>query len=164
MDRLPNKYQITAFDPQRHEIAVCFENGLNVSSQIIFLPITNGMYPEGEELDNYIMSFSPFIRFEKKITERAANEDYVSGLVQEISNATNTFIDARAKSLQKRALLLSQSDWTQLPDANQTLDEEDKILWAKYRQELRDITMQSGWPVDVIWPRIPFMLKVTVYE
>lgn len=164
MDRLPNKYQITAFDPQKNEITVYFKHGLNVSSHIICLPITNGMYPEGEDLDNYIMSFSPFIRFEKSIQEKAKNENYVFGLVKEVSKVSNTFIEARTRSLQQRALLLSQSDWTQLPDANQTLDEEDKILWAKYRQELRDITEQKGWPMDVIWPKIPFMFKVTVYE
>lgn len=51
---------------------------------------------------------------------------------------------------QKRNELLSSSDWTQLPDAPV-----DKITWANYRQELRDVTTQSGFPLEVIWPQPP---------
>ncbi|NBW22705.1 MAG: hypothetical protein EBR82_83650, partial [Caulobacteraceae bacterium] len=41
---------------------------------------------------------------------------------------------------------LSDCDWTQLPDAPV-----DAQTWATYRQELRDITAQSGFPWDVQW-------------
>lgn len=46
--------------------------------------------------------------------------------------------------------LLKESDWTQVADApvNQT-------AWAAYRQELRDITDQDGFPVDINWPVKP---------
>jgi hypothetical protein len=47
--------------------------------------------------------------------------------------------------------LLKQSDWTQLPDVPQTL----KDAWATYRQALRDITAQSGFPTNVNWPVAP---------
>lgn len=50
----------------------------------------------------------------------------------------------------ERNILLAQSDWTQLPDAPV-----DKVAWATYRQELRDITSQAGFPNDVIWPVRP---------
>lgn len=46
--------------------------------------------------------------------------------------------------------LLSKSDWTQVDDAPV-----DKTSWATYRQELRDITQQSGFPYDVVWPTPP---------
>ena len=48
---------------------------------------------------------------------------------------------------QQRNLLLSSCDWTQLPDAPV-----DSALWAFYRQGLRDISTQSGFPWNVIWP------------
>lgn len=51
----------------------------------------------------------------------------------------------------KRELLLAQSDWTQMPDVSI----ETKAAWAEYRQALRDITAQSGYPFDVIWPNPP---------
>lgn len=50
----------------------------------------------------------------------------------------------------KRNALLSASDWTQVADAPV-----DKTAWAAYRQELRDITEQVGFPTEVIWPTKP---------
>ena len=50
----------------------------------------------------------------------------------------------------QRNRLLSDSDWTQLPDAPV-----DSALWASYRQQLRDITAQTGFPLEVTWPQPP---------
>ena len=55
--------------------------------------------------------------------------------------------------LTKRNSLLQQSDWTQIP--NNPLTVEQQQAWAVYRQELRDITSQSGYPFNVIWPTPP---------
>jgi len=46
--------------------------------------------------------------------------------------------------------LLSSSDWTQVADAPV-----DRAAWATYRQALRDITTQSGFPWAVDWPVAP---------
>ena len=51
---------------------------------------------------------------------------------------------------QKRNQLLADCDWTQLPD---TLV--DKEVWVTYRQDLRDITNQPGFPWNVEWPTQP---------
>jgi hypothetical protein len=48
---------------------------------------------------------------------------------------------------------LSESDWTQMPDS--PLDSTTKASWATYREELRDITDQSGFPTDINWPTAP---------
>lgn len=45
---------------------------------------------------------------------------------------------------------LAACDWTQLPDAPV-----DHTIWATYRQELRDVTDQAGFPWDVAWPVAP---------
>ncbi len=45
---------------------------------------------------------------------------------------------------------LAESDWTQLPDAPV-----DHVAWATYRQELRDVTAQPGFPWNVVWPEKP---------
>ena len=50
----------------------------------------------------------------------------------------------------QRNSLLQQSDWTQVADAPV-----NQAAWATYRQALRDITMQSGFPENVIWPTPP---------
>jgi len=50
----------------------------------------------------------------------------------------------------RRNMLLSNSDWTQITDATV-----DKTAWATYRQSLRDITSQDGFPYTVTWPDKP---------
>lgn len=56
-------------------------------------------------------------------------------------------------ALNRRKTLLDSSDWTQMPDS--PLSAEIKQTWAIYRQELRDITEQSGFPLDIEWPSAP---------
>jgi len=53
----------------------------------------------------------------------------------------------------ERDELLTQCDWTQLPDS--PLDSTTKASWAAYRTELRDVTEQSGFPTDITWPTAP---------
>ena len=52
-----------------------------------------------------------------------------------------------------RNRLLTDSDWTQIPNGPLTLEQQQ--AWATYRQELRDVTKQSGCPSNVIWPTKP---------
>jgi hypothetical protein len=60
---------------------------------------------------------------------------------------------AIADVLPKRQKLLYQSDWTQIP--NNPLTAEQQAAWATYRQELRDIPQQSGYPFNVVFPVAP---------
>lgn len=53
----------------------------------------------------------------------------------------------------ERAKLLSQCDWTALPDV--PLSQSERTLWESYRQALRDITIQPGFPQSVVWPESP---------
>ena len=48
---------------------------------------------------------------------------------------------------------LRVSDWTQLSDAQ--LSEAQKQQWLAYRQALRDVPTQSGFPWNVTWPTLP---------
>lgn len=50
---------------------------------------------------------------------------------------------------QKRNLLLAETDWTALSDVSMTAE------MAVYRQALRDITEQAGFPNTVNWPTKP---------
>jgi len=49
----------------------------------------------------------------------------------------------------KRDRLLADTDWMALSDNTMTPD------WAAYRQALRDVTAQEGYPYAVIWPTQP---------
>lgn len=49
--------------------------------------------------------------------------------------------------------LLTQTDWTQMPDVN--MEESKKSEWRTYRQSLRDMTQQEGFPWNISWPVKP---------
>ncbi len=61
--------------------------------------------------------------------------------------------DARRTALGQRARLLSACDWTQMPDVPGGVIWQS--AWRNYRQQLRDITGQDGFPLSVIWPAPP---------
>lgn len=50
----------------------------------------------------------------------------------------------------ERNQLLASCDWTQVADSPV-----DQAAWAIYRQALRDITGQDGFPASVVWPISP---------
>jgi hypothetical protein len=165
MAQLADLYKITNFDESTHEISVYFRDVRTIAPTQIKLYITDGMYPEGVELDNYIMSFCPSLPSDDtNPKELAKNSSYIHGLVKEPSKLKQSVIDAKNLALQRRLVSLYSSDWTQLPDAQNSMDEQDKKLWLSYRQDLRDITKQAGWPTDVVWPKVPHMFEVTIYE
>ena len=57
----------------------------------------------------------------------------------------------QATSMRKqRDEKLAECDWTQVADAPV-----DKAVWATYRQALRDITTQEGFPWTITWPDAP---------
>jgi len=53
----------------------------------------------------------------------------------------------------EREFKLSRSDWTQLPDVS--LSSDLKLAWTTYRQQLRDVTLQPGFPWNIAWPTPP---------
>ena len=57
----------------------------------------------------------------------------------------------QAKAMrEQRGEKLKNTDWTQVADAPV-----DKAVWATYRQALRDVTAQSGFPWTITWPDAP---------
>ena len=72
----------------------------------------------------------------------------VTDMDQEAKDALDT-VQAEAVRKQRNEKL-SASDWTQVEDSPV-----DKAAWATYRQSLRDITGQEGFPWTIIWPTQP---------
>lgn len=66
---------------------------------------------------------------------------------EEISQIT---AEQKAQVRAMRNRLLAECDWTQMPDAPV-----DRTPWTAYRQALRDITAQEGFPFNVQWPVAP---------
>lgn len=56
-----------------------------------------------------------------------------------------------AEATELRNQLLTDSDWSQLPDVPDII----KAAYADYRQALRDLTNQEGYPFEITWPTQP---------
>lgn len=57
----------------------------------------------------------------------------------------------------KRDALLEQTDWTQVLDA--PIDTSTRNAYRKYRQMLRDLPAQDGFPDEITWPELPAIVK-----
>lgn len=85
--------------------------------------------------------------------ERIAGPQYVFDGTQVNRVFTVEAIPDEEKAGQVRAERndkLTASDWTQVADAPV-----DKAVWATYRQALRDVTTQEGFPWTITWPDAP---------
>lgn len=81
-------------------------------------------------------------------TRASANE------VGEVAPYTEPVIEASeliATAKAKRNALLAKTDWTQLTDVVATT----QLKWTPYRQALRDLPAQVGFPQVIDWPVEP---------
>ena len=89
-----------------------------------------------------------------QVADRQSEPSLVDGvwtLGWTVRNKTQAELDALAATERsKRDGLLAKSDWTQVADAPV-----DKAAWATYRQALRDVPAQSGFPTTISWPSAP---------
>jgi hypothetical protein len=76
--------------------------------------------------------------------EEATAAEQQAAYVQRIDDEQATRIRA------DRDKRLADTDWTQLADATV-----DQTAWATYRQALRDVPAQAGFPWNVTWPEQP---------
>lgn len=60
-------------------------------------------------------------------------------------------IKAPIRFREQRNMLLAETDWTQAADVPQSI----KDKWVPYRQALRDVPQQAGFPETVVWPVKP---------
>lgn len=58
--------------------------------------------------------------------------------------------DAARNARAVRDAEIATSDWTQVLDSPV-----DRAAWATYRQALRDIPQQAGFPQAIVWPTKP---------
>ena len=80
------------------------------------------------------------------------NSEGVTSTVEEQHSAWVAMKDAeQAQAIrQQRNQKLKDTDWTQVADAPVS-----QLTWATYRQALRDVPSQTGFPWDVQWPIQP---------
>ena len=99
--------------------------------------------------------FKPHDRATQKLVPASPYIEGNTVFTVAVQNKTQEELDAGIASLasqmrSQRNQKLAECDWTQLSDAPV-----DKTAWATYRQALRDITSQEGFPWTITWPEAP---------
>jgi hypothetical protein len=69
---------------------------------------------------------------------------------QEAAYKTQKDAEQAANVRNQRTEKLKDCDWTQIADSTA-----DKTAWATYRQALRDVPLQAGFPWTITWPESP---------
>ncbi|ABD72076.1 hypothetical protein Rfer_4390 (plasmid) [Rhodoferax ferrireducens T118] len=115
------------------------------------LPIVDGKYPEGEALNTLLTAY---VR-----NARAAPPAPVASNAAEIQRlvARPADFELRRAVMVARNRLLLATDWTQMNDS--PLSADLKLRWKICRQAWRDISRQSGFPSNVVWPVPPDQVK-----
>ena len=85
-------------------------------------------------------------------TDTQATETEPAKTAAENETAYRAIKDAeQAKDVRSlRTRMLKDSDWTQIADSTA-----DKTAWATYRQALRNVPGQTGFPWTITWPTQP---------
>jgi len=98
------------------------------------------------------MKREPFVDYE---TEWTKGDDLICR-EKELSRTENEQAKAAHEAelvRTERDLRLKATDWTQLKDT--ALDANEMVLWQSYRQALRDVPQQAGFPATIDWPEQP---------
>ena len=101
-----------------------------------------------------LMPFTAFAQDEGQIY-KVVDEDGNVTTAADNEAAYRTRIDdeAAAGIRSERDQKLTACDWTILPDS--PLSDDAKTEWQTYRQALRDMPADSGFPHSVTWPTEP---------
>ena len=95
----------------------------------------------------------------KRVTDEEASQLYEEGWnyvskslwKEKVRDVEPTTEQLEIEVRSQRNMLLQQSDWTQSRDVTLSNDAD----WKTYRQSLRDIPSQSGFPKKITWPTAP---------
>lgn len=86
-------------------------------------------------------------------TQKVSGGSVVSKTDSEKTTFNNSILSRNA--IKKRNKLLFDSDYIQTVDFNAKLSDSARTNWQNYRQALRDVPDQAGYPSSITWPTKP---------
>lgn len=108
---------------------------------------------EGETLEDVARMYAPIGQWNEEKAVKQSVQVGATGTVYPLP------VDKAAEVRFARNRLLAECDWTQLADSGLTAEKLQQ--WADYRQALRDVPAQAGFPDVVQWPTIDNSIPVT---
>lgn len=123
-----------------------------MTMQLYWSAAARGFYMEGTQPTDAV-PVTPE-QHQQLLAGQAAGQEITTGedglpVLRDPAQAPITTDEARAR----RDALLAASDWTQIADS--PLTGEARAAWAIYRQALRDVPEQPGFPAAITWPDAP---------
>jgi len=91
----------------------------------------------------------------REVWERCNNKEFGEVVFPpaDYSTLPKTQQELEVIEREKRDTLLLHSDWSQANDS--PLNAEQKAAWAAYRDQLRRVPTQPGFPYEIDWPTRP---------
>lgn len=142
--------QKTYSDTKPNEKGFSIENVENGKCTVLFFDNIKEQPSESDE-NKTIYCYDTY---SINITHRENLEDNIElNYSKWLECAKKEAYDEAAKDIRlQRDLLLAETDWTQMSDT--ALSKEKQEQYKTYRQKLRDITKQEGFPYDVEFPTL----------
>lgn len=137
------QYKIRSVDAANGTFVIEFD-GLRPLN--MWIPHNDTGFLTGQELEDAIQTLYPWDVSQSDKYAAFTNGHEIEALIEAAPAPALTEDQIR----QQRDIALLRSDWTQAADAPITA--EQKNAWATYRQALRDVPTQSGFPANVNWP------------
>ena len=138
-------YEILSADPETGSMEVRYARaGYEPVLAAVPLPRV------GRELEEIVAAYAPLAVWEVAEVAFAAVEVGASGELDLLVAAPVADLAAQVRA--ERDMRLMQTDWIYLPDVTPP---EDIAAWKAYRQGLRDVPQQEGFPGEVSWPLGP---------
>lgn len=122
------------------------------------IPEGFAVLPEGLDMGGFYTAkgFVTLTVQDQAVTSYAVNQEALDAWSAEHPDPDPT--EALAVEVRsQRDELLADTDWTQVLDA--PIDATSREAYRTYRQALRDIPEQPGFPGDIIWPELPAVGK-----
>jgi hypothetical protein len=148
-------YKIENYYPLEDRVFVVYQaEGYEPLGGWVYIPET----ATSEEIVAAVEASAPLSKWRKGKNSAVAallNQDRTGVAVESVPEpvAPAATESAEVLSRRKRKFLLFSADWTQLVDA--PLSDAQRTAWAEYRQALRDVPDQVGFPDQIVWPVIP---------
>ena len=120
------------------------------------IPAETTTLPNGET----IVTREAYLQIEKLGFTDRNKETQIAEALKYSYNGEYTIEDVPMTEEEARAQrdkLLAETDWTQVLDA--PIDAETREAYRAYRQALRDIPEQDGFPESITWPELPSVTK-----
>lgn len=142
---IPVEYPVTYPDLERRYDIPISDLNITFLKSLNFYPVTPKDIPFFDYTKNCKMDMPEYINGEwvESYTVSDKTEEQIK------IDTENAKISIRGS----RDLLLSRCDWTHVTDCS--LSNEKKTEWATYRQALRDVPAQEGYPWNINWPVSP---------